>query len=78
MFNKFLYKMGALTVDLCAKVMFNRDIVRHVPLPEGAKIIAPNHPSTTDPFLILASFQEPVTILISNQLFKVPSVWTSI
>ncbi len=72
MLSKILYRTGALTVDLCARLMFNRDIVRHAPLPEGAKIISPNHPSTTDPFLILASFQEPVSILIDNRLFKVP------
>jgi 1-acyl-sn-glycerol-3-phosphate acyltransferase len=48
------------------------DVVRHAPLPDGPKIISANHPSTTDPFLILTLASEQVSILISETLFKVP------
>jgi 1-acyl-sn-glycerol-3-phosphate acyltransferase len=52
--------------------MFDMDIVWEAPLPPGPKIIAPNHPSTTDPFLVTGLISEPTTILIDNRLFKVP------
>jgi 1-acyl-sn-glycerol-3-phosphate acyltransferase len=43
-------------------------------LPSGAKIIAANHPTTTDPFLMMSWPFEPVYILISEAAFKVPLI----
>lgn len=70
--EKVLYWLGRPVLDLCAGMMFEMDVVRHAPLPDGPKIFAPNHPSTTDPFLILTLTSEPISILIDDRLFKVP------
>jgi 1-acyl-sn-glycerol-3-phosphate acyltransferase len=52
--------------------MLDMDVVQHAPLPEGPKIFAANHPTTTDPFLILTLTAEPMSILITEMCFKVP------
>jgi 1-acyl-sn-glycerol-3-phosphate acyltransferase len=43
-------------------------------LPRGAKIIAANHPTTTDPFLMMSWPFEPIHILITESAFKMPIV----
>jgi 1-acyl-sn-glycerol-3-phosphate acyltransferase len=61
-----------MAIGVGARAMFGMDIVRHTMLPPGPKIIAPNHPSTTDPFLVLLLAEEQIAILIDDRLFKVP------
>jgi 1-acyl-sn-glycerol-3-phosphate acyltransferase len=43
-------------------------------LPSGPKIIAANHPTTTDPFLMMSWPFEPIYVLISEAAFEVPLV----
>ncbi len=43
-------------------------------VPPGAKVIAANHPTTTDPFLMMSWPFEPIYILITEDAFKVPVV----
>jgi 1-acyl-sn-glycerol-3-phosphate acyltransferase len=64
--------VGRPFVDSCAKLLFDMDVHFKAPLPRGPKIIAPNHPSTTDPFLILTLAGEQTSILIEDVMFKVP------
>ena len=70
--DKHLYRWGVSTVELLVGLLFQMSVVRQAPMPEGPKIIAPNHPSTTDPFLILTLTSEKISILIDDRLFKVP------
>jgi len=70
--DKHLYHWGVSAVKQVSGVLFRMNIVKQAPLPEGPKIIAPNHPSTTDPFLILTLTRDKVSILIDDRLFKVP------
>jgi 1-acyl-sn-glycerol-3-phosphate acyltransferase len=72
MLNQVLYKLGRPIVNLYAAAMFDMDVAWEASLPKGPKIIAPNHPSTTDPFLITGLVAEPTSILIDDRLFKVP------
>jgi 1-acyl-sn-glycerol-3-phosphate acyltransferase len=72
MFENLAFWTGRTAVDLAAQLMFQMDIVKQAPLPAGPKIIAANHPSTSDPALILTLFDEPAHILIEERLFKVP------
>jgi 1-acyl-sn-glycerol-3-phosphate acyltransferase len=67
------FRLGLPLVDLYENLMFDVDILRHRPLPSGPKILVSNHPSTTDPFLILEITPEPVHILIDERLFQVPA-----
>jgi len=52
--------------------MFRMDIQWRIPLPDGPKIIVANHPSTTDPFLVMMLLREQVSILIHEPLFHIP------
>lgn len=72
MWDEILYRLSRPLVRLAAHLMFTLDVQWHTPLPKGAKIIAPNHPSTTDPFLIALLANERVYILIDETLFRVP------
>ena len=72
MLSQVFYKLGRPMVNLYAGLMFDMDVTWEEPLPKGPKIIAPNHPSTTDPFLIAGLVAEPTSILIDDRLFKVP------
>ena len=72
MLSQVFYALGRPMVNLYAGLMFDMDVVWEEPLPKGPKIIAPNHPSTTDPFLIAGMMAEPTSILIDDRLFKVP------
>lgn len=50
------------------------DIEWETDLPLGAKIVAANHPTTTDPFLMMSWPFEPVYVLITEAAFKVPLI----
>ncbi len=52
--------------------MLKMDVRRHTDFPGGAKIIAANHPSTTDPFFVAAMVRQQAFILIKDVLFQVP------
>jgi len=71
-FDGILYWLGTMIVNAYARRMFKPDVVFHAPLPAGGKLLAVNHPSTTDPFLALLLTAEQTTILIDDRLFKVP------
>jgi 1-acyl-sn-glycerol-3-phosphate acyltransferase len=72
MLEKVLFWSGRSVVDVYTKTMLDMDVVRHGSLPEGAKIIAANHPTTFDPFLVLTLASEQMSILITETCFKVP------
>jgi 1-acyl-sn-glycerol-3-phosphate acyltransferase len=72
LWNDVLYRLGRPVVGLYEWLMFDMDVAWEAALPVGPKIIAPNHPSTTDPFLVTRLVSEPTSILIDNRLFKVP------
>jgi 1-acyl-sn-glycerol-3-phosphate acyltransferase len=48
------------------------DVVWLSQLPPGPKLIACNHPTTTDPFILLTIIPEPIRILITEMAFNVP------
>lgn len=56
--------------------MLDLDVRRHAALPPGPKIIAANHPSTTDPFFVASMVGEQSFILINDLLFRVPLLGT--
>jgi 1-acyl-sn-glycerol-3-phosphate acyltransferase len=72
MLENILFWSGRSVVDLYTKTMLDMDVARHGALPEGAKIIAANHPTTFDPFLILTLAPGQMSILITETCFKVP------
>lgn len=70
--EKAFYSLNWPVVGLYALLMLRMDVLRIGPLPKGPKILAANHPSTTDPFLIMRLVSEQVSILINEVLFKIP------
>jgi len=63
---------GRMTARLYAGTLLKMDVQWHAPLPVGAKILAANHPTTTDPFLLMGLAPEPINILITEMCFQVP------
>lgn len=71
-FNKILYWASKPVVRTYTGTMLNMNIKKQEPFPAGAKIIAANHPSTTDPFFVASMVGQQSFILINNLLFQVP------
>lgn len=70
--GKILFFAGQIVIRMYATLALRMDIKKHVKLPEGAKIIAVNHPSTTDPFLLCALLDGHTKLLIHEALFTIP------
>lgn len=68
------YSCGRSAIAVCSRLMLRLDTVHHVQLPAGPKIIAANHPTTTDPILITQLTSKPMHILITGRCFKIPVV----
>lgn len=67
-----LYPVIRKGITAASRLMFRLDVQFHEELPAGPKIIAPNHPTTTDPFLLLGLAREHIAILIERKIFQVP------
>ncbi|HZW02830.1 MAG TPA: lysophospholipid acyltransferase family protein [Anaerolineaceae bacterium] len=71
---KILYLLSKPIVRTYVETLLHMDVFRHEALPIGPKIIAANHPSTTDPFYVAAMVRHQSFILINNLLFQVPGL----
>ena len=67
----------ALTAGL-ARLLLELDVAGQDAIPAGAKVLACNHPTTIDPVLMTLLVPEPVSILISETLFKLPVLGPSL
>lgn len=72
MLQNLFYYPGRLLVRLYTLLMLKVNIQSLNKFPRGSKIFVANHPTTSDPFFLLASIKERTNILIKNNLFKVP------
>jgi len=72
MLQQTINQTGTALIHSFMRLSLDLNIERQAPLPAGAKIIAANHPTTTDPFFILPLVGEPTTILITEMAFKSP------
>ena len=72
MFQKLLYWISKPLVLSYTGTALKMDVHKQEQLPSGAKIIAANHPSTTDPFFVASMLRTQSFILINNLLFQVP------
>ncbi|MBN1579955.1 MAG: 1-acyl-sn-glycerol-3-phosphate acyltransferase, partial [Anaerolineae bacterium] len=59
-------------VGAASRLLLDLDVKWHAPLPHGPKIVAANHPSTSDPGLVMLVARGQCSALISETLFKVP------
>jgi len=72
MFQKLLYWISKPLVLSYTGTALKMDVHKQEQLPAGAKIVAANHPSTTDPFFVASMLRTQSFILINNLLFQVP------
>jgi uncharacterized protein (TIRG00374 family) len=72
--TRFFNGLGRRVAYFYVRWLMRSDIEWGNDLPSGAKIIAGNHPTTTDPFLMMSWPFEPIYILISEAAFDVPLV----
>jgi 1-acyl-sn-glycerol-3-phosphate acyltransferase len=70
--NKFLYKLARTFIRAYSQLLFKMRIHWMVPMPPGRKLIAANHPSCIDAFVIPLLSQVEMSILISGKAFQVP------
>ena len=70
--EKTLYWGSKPVVAAYIKAMLKLDVQQHEAFPAGPKIIAVNHPSTSDPFFIAAILKHQSYILIKEVLFHIP------
>jgi len=70
--QKALYGVSKPVVKTYTGTMLKMDVHHKCGFPEGAKIIAPNHPSTGDPFFVASMLGFQSFIMINDVLFNVP------
>jgi 1-acyl-sn-glycerol-3-phosphate acyltransferase len=66
------YRAGRGLIEAYTRVALQMDIEYHGALPAGPKIWAANHPTTTDPFFLMAVVSEQMSILVTDLAFEVP------
>ncbi len=70
--QKVMYWFSRPVVRAYTGTMLKMDVHKNVEFPKGAKIIAVNHPTTSDPFFIASMVGQQSFILINDLLFQVP------
>ena len=70
--EKLMYWFSKPVVKSYTSTMLKMDVLRYEKMPKGAKIVAANHPATSDPFFVAAMVGHQSFILINEVLFYVP------
>lgn len=70
--DRTIYWFSRPVIGTYAGTMLKMNIRKHSQIPDGPKIIAANHPTTTDPFFVAAMVKHQTFILINDLLFQVP------
>ena len=73
-YRKFLLKTERNFLKVFARLMLEFNVQYETPLQSGAKIFTPNHPTTTDPFLLCLVTQEPLVILVNRRVLMLPLI----
>ncbi len=72
MFRQTLYHFGQIAMRIYAGTLLDTVVWYDSPLPPGPKILAANHPTTLDPFLLLTITHEEVNFLVTEFCFALP------
>ncbi|MDO9122290.1 MAG: hypothetical protein Q7U31_10925, partial [Anaerolineaceae bacterium] len=70
--QKALFGVSKPMVKTYTGTMLKMNVQHKCIFPAGAKIIAPNHPSTGDPFFVASMLGHQSFIMINDVLFNVP------
>ncbi len=68
----FFNHLGRRAAYFYVRRLMRSEVEWGADVPAGPKVIAANHPTTTDPFLMMAWPFDPIYILITEDAFKMP------
>ena len=74
LWGRLLHHTGIGLLKAFARSRMQMDVAWHAPLLPGPKVLAANHPTTVDPFLLLTVIEEPLSMLVTNGVFQLPGV----
>jgi 1-acyl-sn-glycerol-3-phosphate acyltransferase len=72
--TRFFNRLGQRAAYFYVRRLMRSEIEWGADVPPGPKVIASNHPTTTDPFLMMSWPFDPIYILITEDAFKVPLI----
>jgi 1-acyl-sn-glycerol-3-phosphate acyltransferase len=72
--TRFFNRLGQRAAYFYVRRLMRSEIEWEADVPPGPKVIASNHPTTTDPFLMMSWPFEPIYILITEDAFKMPLI----
>lgn len=72
--TRFFNRLGQRAAYFYVRRLMRSEIEWGAAVPPGAKVIAGNHPTTTDPFLMMSWPFDPIYILITEDAFKMPAI----
>ena len=70
--TRFFNQLGQRVAYFYVRRLMRSEIEWEADVPPGPKVIAANHPTTTDPFLAMSWPFGPIYILITEDAFKLP------
>ncbi len=72
--SKILYQLTRSGLSAYTRLLLKVNVEEKAPLPTGGKIIAANHPTASDPFLVAGMLKDQSHILITGQIFQLPVI----
>lgn len=66
------YAMGRWVIAIYARCLLDLSVAGRQHIPAGPKLIAANHPSTSDPMVLPLLFREPIDMLLIDSAFAIP------
>lgn len=72
--KKILLQIERIILNIFARFFLEFNVCYETPLLKGSKIFTPNHPTTTDPFLLSLVTEEPLVILVNKNILKIPVI----
>ena len=73
--EQVFYQAGHKLIEWYTRQILRMDVHYKHNLPEGPYILAANHPTTVDPFYLLALEPQKMSILVTQMAFNVPVFW---
>jgi 1-acyl-sn-glycerol-3-phosphate acyltransferase len=70
--NTILYYIGWILLKTYVRLLFRKDMALYGAMPRGPKILVANHPTTSDPFILLTTVRDQIRVLILGQIFAIP------
>jgi 1-acyl-sn-glycerol-3-phosphate acyltransferase len=67
-----LYEIARVSTRMYSSLMMRVDIRWHEHLPDGPKLFVFNHPSATDPFMVMLIARQQISILVVASAFSFP------